>query len=115
MFPDWIEVVTPFHVQKIIHLVLTNSDNGVLKEYLSERFYNVLKNRAISPESFDDEATTLLIQIIRSNYSNHDMVYTTLKSFVYHTFMYTCYQMNTDEVRLLRYKLRKILDPTAVY
>ncbi len=111
----WIDVIDTTQVTKITALVLAEADPIVLQEYLVERFRKVLSNSAISLRHFDEEATVLLVDLIRKNAGNHNLVYSTLKTFVYHTYMVCFHQMQNDEFRLLRYKIRRVSDPNAVY
>lgn len=115
MYGDWVEIVCPLDVTKIIYLVNADSNPDSLKEYLMIRFHKVLQNRAVKLETFDDESTKLLINLIRSNSSDQGAVYMFTKMYVYHTYMVAYHQMNNDEYRLLRFKLRRVLDPLAVY
>lgn len=115
MYGEWEEVVSPNEVHKVIFLVSTDSNPETLKIYLMERFHKVLRNRAVQMETFDSESTVLLVDIIRGNAANSNLIYMMLKMFVYHTYMVAYHQMNNDEYRLLRFKLKKVSDPTAVY
>jgi len=115
MYGDWVEVINPNEVSRITHLVLADSDEDSLKEYLMNMFHKVLQNRAVTMYSFDTEATKLLIQLIRSKYSEQGLIYMVLKTYVYHTYMVSYHKMNSDEFRLLRYKLRKVTDENASF
>jgi hypothetical protein len=115
MYGEWVEIINPNEVGCITFLVCSDSDPESLKAYLLERFHRILRNRAVQIETFDNESTKILVEIIRNNSSNHNLVYMILKMFVYHTYMVAYHKMNNDEYRLLRFKLKKVLDPTAVY
>jgi len=111
---SWIDVISSNEVLKVRQIVLTDSSTSSLKEYLVFRFYKVLNNKAVSFQSFDEESTEILINLILANSEDQNFIYSILKMYVYHTYMAVFHQMK-DEYRLLRYKLHKITDPNAVY
>ncbi len=115
MYGEWVEIVNPNEVSIVVHLVSSDSDPASLKSYLIERYRRVLQNHVVTFETFDPESTKLLIDLIRNNSTDYNLVYMMLKMFVYHTYMVAYHQMNSDEYRLLRFKLRKTSDPFAVY
>lgn len=114
-FGPWIDIIDTNEVNKITQMVLADSSTSTLKEYLTHRYYLVMRNKGVTFESFDEESTKILIELIRDNQNNHNLVYSVLKMYVYHTYMVVFHKMQNDEYRLLRYKLRKVSDPKAIY
>lgn len=114
--PNWQEVFEFQEVRSIISMVQINSDELNLKTFFVELFNKRSGTSAYTLSVFDSEATSLLIKVILNYSKDLNVVYYALKMYAYHTYMVVFYDLNKErELRLLRYKINKILDPTAVY
>lgn len=115
MFGAWVDVIEFIEIDRLISLVLADSTPYTLKEFLANKFHQKMKSTAITVSSFDEEATKLLIDLVRIFHEDQNKVYVMVKAYIYHTYMVVYHKMSDDEFRLLRHKLRKTLDPNSVY